>query len=144
MVILGFIIAFILAFSVGANDVANSFGTAVGSGVVTLRQACILASIFETLGSMLLGAKVGETIRKGIIDVSLYNETVPVLMAGEVSAMVGELANTSWVVEELNNGGGWGLKGNVLCRITMISAAADILMGNRRKRGVTHHPERGI
>ncbi|XP_066568346.1 sodium-dependent phosphate transporter 2 isoform X1 [Amia ocellicauda] len=89
MVILGFIIAFILAFSVGANDVANSFGTAVGSGVVTLRQACILASIFETLGSVLLGAKVGETIRKGIIDVNLYNDTVPVLMAGEVSAMVG-------------------------------------------------------
>lgn len=90
MVILGFIIAFILAFSVGANDVANSFGTAVGSGVVTLKQACILASIFETLGSILLGAKVGETIRKGIIDVSLYNETVPILMAGEVSAMVGK------------------------------------------------------
>uniref|UniRef100_A0A673A0C5 Phosphate transporter n=1 Tax=Sphaeramia orbicularis TaxID=375764 RepID=A0A673A0C5_9TELE len=89
MVVIGFIIAFVLAFSVGANDVANSFGTAVGSGVVTLKQACILASIFETLGSMLLGAKVGETIRKGIIDVSLYNDTVPVLMAGEVSAMVG-------------------------------------------------------
>ncbi|KAM7391289.1 hypothetical protein PAMP_021989 [Pampus punctatissimus] len=89
MVIFGFIIAFVLAFSVGANDVANSFGTAVGSGVVTLKQACILASIFETLGSMLLGAKVGETIRKGIIDVQLYNNSVPVLMAGEVSAMVG-------------------------------------------------------
>uniref|UniRef100_A0A8C1VNL8 Phosphate transporter n=1 Tax=Cyprinus carpio TaxID=7962 RepID=A0A8C1VNL8_CYPCA len=89
LVVIGFIIAFILAFSVGANDVANSFGTAVGSGVVTLRQACILASIFETLGSILLGAKVGETIRKGIIDVNLYNETVPILMAGEVSAMVG-------------------------------------------------------
>ncbi|XP_072491156.1 sodium-dependent phosphate transporter 2 isoform X2 [Notamacropus eugenii] len=89
MVILGFIIAFILAFSVGANDVANSFGTAVGSGVVTLKQACILASIFETTGSVLLGAKVGETIRKGIIDVNLYNETVETLMAGEVSAMVG-------------------------------------------------------
>lgn len=90
MVILGFIIAFILAFSVGANDVANSFGTAVGSGVVTLRQACILASVFETAGSVLLGAKVGETIRKGIIDVNLYNETVETLMAGEVSAMVGK------------------------------------------------------
>ncbi|KAM9392575.1 sodium-dependent phosphate transporter 2 isoform 3-T4 [Pholidichthys leucotaenia] len=89
MVVIGFLIAFVLAFSVGANDVANSFGTAVGSGVVTLKQACILASIFETLGSMLLGAKVGETIRKGIIDVNLYNDTVPVLMAGEVSAMVG-------------------------------------------------------
>ncbi|KAM3940329.1 sodium-dependent phosphate transporter 2 isoform 1-T4 [Leptodactylus fuscus] len=89
MVILGFIIAFVLAFSVGANDVANSFGTAVGSGVVTLRQACILASIFETTGSVLLGAKVGETIRKGIIDVNLYNNSVNLLMAGEVSAMVG-------------------------------------------------------
>uniref|UniRef100_A0A8C3W943 Phosphate transporter n=1 Tax=Catagonus wagneri TaxID=51154 RepID=A0A8C3W943_9CETA len=89
MVVLGFIIAFILAFSVGANDVANSFGTAVGSGVVTLRQACILASVFETTGSVLLGAKVGETIRKGIIDVNLYNDTVETLMAGEVSAMVG-------------------------------------------------------
>ncbi|ERE69837.1 sodium-dependent phosphate transporter 1 [Cricetulus griseus] len=89
MVILGFIIAFVLAFSVGANDVANSFGTAVGSGVVTLKQACILASIFETVGSALLGAKVSETIRKGLIDVEMYNETQDLLMAGSVSAMFG-------------------------------------------------------
>lgn len=88
MLILGFIIAFVLAFSVGANDVANSFGTAVGSGVVTLKQACILASIFETVGSALLGAKVSETIRKGLIDVEMYNSTQD-LMAGSVSAMFG-------------------------------------------------------
>lgn len=90
LLVLGFIIAFILAFSVGANDVANSFGTAVGSGVVTLKQACILASVFETLGSVLLGAKVSETIRNGIIDVTMYNGTEHVLMAGSVSAMFGE------------------------------------------------------
>ncbi|KAM7327348.1 hypothetical protein ACRRTK_013715 [Alexandromys fortis] len=89
MLILGFIIAFVLAFSVGANDVANSFGTAVGSGVVTLKQACILASIFETVGSALLGAKVSETIRKGLIDVEMYNVTQGLLMAGSVSAMFG-------------------------------------------------------
>ncbi|KAL0620110.1 Sodium-dependent phosphate transporter 1 [Plecturocebus cupreus] len=91
MLILGFIIAFVLAFSVGANDVANSFGTAVGSGVVTLKQACILASIFETVGSVLLGAKVSETIRKGLIDVEMYNSTreLELLMAGSVSAMFG-------------------------------------------------------
>lgn len=90
MLILGFIIAFVLAFSVGANDVANSFGTAVGSGVVTLKQACILASIFETVGSVLLGAKVSETIRKGLIDVEMYNSTQELLMAGSVSAMFGK------------------------------------------------------
>lgn len=90
LLIIGFLIAFILAFSVGANDVANSFGTAVGSGVVTLRQACILATIFETLGSVLLGAKVSETIRKGIIDVGMYNGSEHVLMAGSISAMFGE------------------------------------------------------
>uniref|UniRef100_A0A669D8U4 Phosphate transporter n=1 Tax=Oreochromis niloticus TaxID=8128 RepID=A0A669D8U4_ORENI len=89
LLVLGFIIAFILAFSVGANDVANSFGTAVGSGVVTLRQACILATIFETVGSVLLGAKVSETIRKGIIDVRMYNGSEHVLMAGSISAMCG-------------------------------------------------------
>lgn len=90
LLILGFIIAFVLAFSVGANDVANSFGTAVGSGVVTLRQACILATVFETLGSVLLGAKVSETIRKGIIDVGMYNGSESTLMAGSISAMFGE------------------------------------------------------
>uniref|UniRef100_A0A9R1SD79 Phosphate transporter n=2 Tax=Cyprinus carpio TaxID=7962 RepID=A0A9R1SD79_CYPCA len=89
LLVLGFVIAFILAFSVGANDVANSFGTAVGSGVVTLRQACILATIFETVGAILLGAKVSETIRSGIIDVHMYNGSEAVLMAGSVSAMFG-------------------------------------------------------
>ncbi|XP_068561865.1 sodium-dependent phosphate transporter 1-B [Cebidichthys violaceus] len=89
LLVVGFIIAFVLAFSVGANDVANSFGTAVGSGVVTLRQACILATVFETVGSVLLGAKVSETIRKGIIDVGMYNGSEHVLMAGSISAMFG-------------------------------------------------------
>jgi len=89
MIIAGFIIAFVLAFAVGANDVANSFGTAVGSGTLSLKQACVLASIFETLGAILLGAKVGHTIRKGIVDVDIYNGSQTLLMAGEISAMSG-------------------------------------------------------
>lgn len=54
-VIAGFFIAFVLAFGVGANDVANSFGTSVGSGVLTLRKACLLATVFEVLGAILIG-----------------------------------------------------------------------------------------
>lgn len=55
MVIIGFLIAFILAFGIGANDVANSFGTSVGSGVLSIRQACVLATVCEISGAVLIG-----------------------------------------------------------------------------------------
>jgi len=72
VLIVAFAFAFLLAFAVGANDVANSFGTAVGSKVLTMHQAFTLASVMETSGAILLGSSVGETIRKGIVDPTFY------------------------------------------------------------------------
>lgn len=89
MIVVGFVIAFVLAFGIGANDVANSFGTSVGAKVLTLRQACFLATVFETLGAILLGARVSDTIRKGIIDVQPYNGTEEILMMGNVAGVTG-------------------------------------------------------
>lgn len=89
MVILGFIFAFILAFGVGANDVANSFATSIGSGVLTFRQACYLASVFEVAGAVLLGYKVSDTIRRGILEVSDYKGNEQQLMYGMMAALIG-------------------------------------------------------
>uniref|UniRef100_A0A336K9H5 Phosphate transporter n=1 Tax=Culicoides sonorensis TaxID=179676 RepID=A0A336K9H5_CULSO len=87
IVIVGFIIAFILAFGIGANDVANSFGTSVGSGVLTIRQACWLATFCEVSGAVLIGYKVSDTMRKGILDTSLYNGHESELMLGCLAAL---------------------------------------------------------
>lgn len=89
MIVAGFVIAFLLAFGIGANDVANSFGTSVGSKVLTLRQAFVLATIFETTGAVLLGAKVSDTIRTGIIDVNHYENNTRLLMIGNVASLTG-------------------------------------------------------
>ncbi|KAK7864341.1 hypothetical protein R5R35_009182 [Gryllus longicercus] len=89
IVIVGFVIAFVLAFGIGANDVANSFGTSVGSRVLTVRQACILATIFEIAGAILIGYKVSDTMRKGILDVNLYADSEAELMLGMLSALGG-------------------------------------------------------
>jgi len=55
IVVFGYIVAFILAFGLGANDVSNSFGTSVGSKVLTIKQACSIATVAEIAGAILIG-----------------------------------------------------------------------------------------
>lgn len=81
------IAGFFMAWGIGANDVANAMGTSVGSGALTIRQAILIAIVFEFLGAYLAGGEVTETIRKGIIDPSLLEGSPELLVYGMMSAL---------------------------------------------------------
>jgi len=67
-----------MAWNIGANDVANAMGTSVGSGALTVRQAIVLAGIFEFCGALVVGGAVAETIRKGIVDIDVLRRSASV------------------------------------------------------------------
>jgi len=84
-----------MAFGIGANDVANAMGTSVGAGALTVRQAVIIATVFEFSGAVLAGGEVTATIRKGIIDVGLLSGTPDVLVYGMLASL---LAAGTWLL----------------------------------------------
>ena len=87
--------AFFMAWGVGANDVANAMGTSVGSKALTIRQAIIIAIIFECLGALLAGGQVTDTIRNKIIDASLLSHSPQLLVYGMLAAL---LAAGTWLL----------------------------------------------
>lgn len=79
---------FIMAWGVGANDVANAMGTSVGSRALTIRQAIVIATIFEFLGAFLAGGEVTDTIRKGIIDTASLSSEPNLFILGMMASLL--------------------------------------------------------
>lgn len=94
-IIIAALVGFFMAWGIGANDVANAMGTSVGSKALTIKQAIIIAMIFEFAGAYLAGGQVTSTIRKGIINSSYYVHTPELLVFGMISAL---LAAGTWLV----------------------------------------------
>jgi PiT family inorganic phosphate transporter len=93
LLLLACLFGFFMAWGVGANDVANAMGTSVGSRALTIKQAILVAMVFEFAGAYLAGGQVTETIKSGIVDASMITPDLMVL--GMMSAL---LAAGTWLL----------------------------------------------
>ena len=90
-----------MAWGIGANDVANAMAPSVGSKALTIKQAILVAAVFEFLGAVLAGGEVTSTIRKGIVDAELLAGTPELLVYGMLAAL---LAAGTWLLIASRNG----------------------------------------
>ena len=100
LILLAAAVGFIMAWGIGANDVANAMGTSVGSKALTIKQAIIIAMIFEFAGAYLAGGEVTSTIRKGIIDSAFFVDKPDYLVLGMIASLFAAgiwLALASWL-----------------------------------------------
>ena len=93
--VLAIVFGFYMTWGIGANDVANAMGTSVGSGAVTVKQAIVIAAIFEFAGAFIAGGNVTSTIRKGIVDPSSLVDQPEILVFGMLAAL---LAAAVWLM----------------------------------------------
>lgn len=99
VLITAIVFAMFMAFNIGGNDVANSFGTSVGAGTLSLKQALVVAAIFEVSGAVLAGGEVTDTVRSGIVDLDAIqgldaSEFLYIMMASLLGAAIWLLVAT--------------------------------------------------
>lgn len=94
-IILACIFGIFMAWGIGANDVSNAMGTSIGSKALTVKQAIVIAAIFEFAGAFFAGGEVTETIRKGLFDVSALDGHADLLVFGMLGSL---LASGTWLL----------------------------------------------
>ena len=82
---LALVVCAYMAWNIGANDVANAMGTSVGSRALTLKQAVVIAAVFEFCGAFFAGDAVTDTVRKGILTVDFSDGTVDAVLSQDIA-----------------------------------------------------------
>ena len=82
---LALIVCAYMAWNIGANDVANAMGTSVGSRALTLKQAVVIAAVFEFCGAFFAGDAVTDTVRKGILSVDFSDPMVDAAFSQDIA-----------------------------------------------------------
>lgn len=94
-ILLASVLSLAMAFSVGANDLANIMSTTMGSKAVSVRQAMLIAIIFEFAGAFLGSHGVTHTLQSGIIDIAHLTAHPEVFIQGMLAALTG---STLWML----------------------------------------------
>lgn len=87
-ILLAAVFGLFMAWGIGANDVANAMATSVGSKAITIKQALIIAAIFEFAGAYLAGAEVTETIRKGLVQQDAFAGNPELVIWGMLASLL--------------------------------------------------------
>ncbi len=88
LLIVAVVSGFYVAWNIGANDVANAVGTSVGSGALTLKQAVLIAAIFEFAGAFFLGGEVSETVESGIVNPAIFSHDMADYVYGMLASLL--------------------------------------------------------
>ncbi|KAI7845415.1 hypothetical protein COHA_000968 [Chlorella ohadii] len=127
------VVAVFVAYGIGANDVANAFGSSVGAKALTMKQALVVAAICEFGGSVLMGAGVVGTVRKGIADLNYFVNDPDIFAYGMLCAMMATgiwlLVATFW---ELPVSTTHSIVGAII-GMTMVSAGPDAVIWSSSK-----------
>jgi PiT family inorganic phosphate transporter len=96
---LALIVCAYMAWNIGANDVANAMGTSVGSRALTLKQAVIIAAVFEFAGAFFAGDAVTDTVRKGILSVDFADPMVDEVFSTDIALgfIAAMMAAATWL-----------------------------------------------
>jgi len=100
-IVLAAVFGVFMAWGIGANDVANAMATSVGSKALTIKQAIVVAAVFEFVGAVLAGGEVTSTIRKGIVDTEPLIGSPELLVYGMLASL---LAAGTWLLIASRNG----------------------------------------
>jgi inorganic phosphate transporter, PiT family len=83
------ILALVFAFINGFHDSANSIATIVFTRVLSPGKAVLWASLFNFIAFILFGLYVAETIGRGIIDISIFDNNI--ILAALASAIIWDI-----------------------------------------------------
>jgi sodium-dependent phosphate transporter len=144
-VVLGSVFSFMYGFGTGSNDVANAFGTSVGSKTLTMRQAVMIAFVFEFIGAIVLGRVSTNTIAGGVADIVQFKNDPEMYAYGMMTSLgVAGFLQIIASYLELNISSTHSIIGCIMGFSLVFKGSKGVLWAVRDTTGTTFPPYKGV